>query len=128
MSGGRLVIRGDAGDYVGQEMKGGGTLSIATAVHSGTDGSEVEKRFARIAISDTGPGIPPENQDKIFDPFFTSKATGTGLGLTIVHRIVENYQGKIFLRSDRQTGTTFVLQFPLREEGSPPPPAAAPAA
>ena len=111
-----------------QEMKGGGTLSIATAVHSGTDGSEVEKRFARISISDTGPGIPPENQDKIFDPFFTSKETGTGLGLTIVHRIVENYHGKIFLRSDRQSGTTFVLHFPLREEGSPPPPAVAPAA
>ena len=112
-----------------QEMKGGGTLAIATAVHSGTDGSEGEKRFGRISISDTGPGIPPEDQDKIFDPFFTSKETGTGLGLTIVHRIVENYQGKIFLRSDRQDGTTFVLDFPLsEEEGSPPPPAVAPAA
>ena len=112
-----------------QEMKGGGTLAIATAVHWGTDGSEGEKRFGRISISDTGPGIPPENQDKIFDPFFTSKETGTGLGLTIVHRIVENYHGKIFLRSDHQNGTTFVLDFPLsEEEGSPPPPAVAPAA
>jgi two-component system sensor histidine kinase PilS (NtrC family) len=112
-----------------QEMKGGGTLSIATAVHSGTDALEGEQRFGRISISDTGPGIPPENQDKIFDPFFTSKETGTGLGLTIVHRIVENYQGKIFLRSDRQNGTTFVLDFPLSaEEGSPPPPAVASAA
>jgi signal transduction histidine kinase len=112
-----------------QEMKGGGTLSIATAVHAGTDGSRGEKRFGRISISDTGLGIPPENQDKIFDPFFTSKEAGTGLGLTIVHRIVENYHGKIFLRSDRQNGTTFVLEFPLSEEGeSPPPPTVAPAA
>ncbi|HVO83515.1 MAG TPA: ATP-binding protein [Syntrophobacteria bacterium] len=112
-----------------QEMKGGGTLSIVTAVHSGTDGSEGEKRFGRISISDTGPGIPPENQDKIFGPFFTSKETGTGLGLTIVHRIVENYRGKIFLRSDHQNGTTFVLDFPLsEEEGAPPLPPVAPAA
>jgi two-component system sensor histidine kinase PilS (NtrC family) len=112
-----------------QEMKGGGTLSIATAVHLGPDGSEGEKRFGRVSISDTGPGILPENQNKIFDPFFTSKKTGTGLGLTIVHRIVENYHGKIFLRSDRQNGTTFVLDFPLSEgEGSPPPPGVAPAA
>jgi two-component system sensor histidine kinase PilS (NtrC family) len=106
-----------------QEMKEGGSLSITTAVHWGTDGSDGDKRFARISIADTGPGIPPEHQDKIFDPFFTSKETGTGLGLTIVHRIVENYHGKIFLRSDRQNGTTFVLDFPLSEEkGSPPPP------
>ena len=112
-----------------QEMKGGGTLSIATTVHTATDGSEGEKRFGRVSISDTGPGILPENQDKIFDPFFTSKETGTGLGLTIVHRIVENYHGKIFLRSDRQNGTTFVLDFPLtEEEGSPPPPPVAPPA
>jgi len=112
-----------------QEMKGGGTLSIATTVHTATDGSKGDRRFGRVSISDTGPGILPENQDKIFDPFFTSKETGTGLGLTIVHRIVENYHGKIFLRSDRQNGTTFVLDFPLtEEEGSPPPPPVAPPA
>jgi two-component system sensor histidine kinase PilS (NtrC family) len=112
-----------------QEMKGGGVLSITTALRVETDGSKGEQRFARISIADTGPGIPPENQDKIFDPFFTSKETGTGLGLTIVHRIVENYHGKIFLRSDRQNGTTFVLHFPLsEEEGSPPPSTATPAA
>jgi two-component system sensor histidine kinase PilS (NtrC family) len=112
-----------------QEMKGGGTLSIATTVHTATDGSKGDRRFGRVSISDTGLGILPEDQDKIFDPFFTSKETGTGLGLTIVHRIVENYHGKIFLRSDRQNGTTFVLDFPLTEEGgSPPPPPVAPPA
>lgn len=103
-----------------QEMKGGGTLSIATAIRSEADGGDGRKRFAQISISDTGPGIPPEYQDKIFDPFFTSKESGTGLGLTIVHRIVENYDGKISLKSDCPNGTTFVLNFPLSEEdGSP---------
>jgi two-component system sensor histidine kinase PilS (NtrC family) len=113
-----------------QEMKGGGILSVATAIHTEVDEAGERKKFAQVSISDTGPGIAPENQGKIFDPFFTSKETGTGLGLTIVHRIVENYNGKIFLRSDAQTGTTFILHFPLSGEDGPsePPPAAAPPA
>jgi len=112
-----------------QEMKGGGILSIATAIHIGPDGAAARKKFAQVSISDTGPGIAPENQGKIFDPFFTSKETGTGLGLTIVHRIVENYNGKIFLRTDPQTGTTFILHFPLSGENGPSEsPATAPAA
>jgi two-component system sensor histidine kinase PilS (NtrC family) len=113
-----------------QEMKGGGILSVATGIHIETDGVGGRKKFAQVSISDTGPGITPEDQGKIFDPFFTSKETGTGLGLTIVHRIVENYSGKIFLRSDAQAGTTFTLNFPLSGEDGPsePPPAAAPPA
>ena len=71
--------------------------------------------MAEISISDTGPGISQENQGKVFDPFFTTKETGTGLGLTIVHRIVENYGGKIYLRSESGKGTTFMLHFPLAE-------------
>ncbi len=112
-----------------QEMKSGGILSIATAIHTEADEAGGRKKFAQVSISDTGPGIAPENQGKIFDPFFTSKETGTGLGLTIVHRIVENYSGKIFLRSDAQTGTTFILHFPLSAEDGPSEPTApAPAA
>jgi two-component system sensor histidine kinase PilS (NtrC family) len=112
-----------------QEMKGGGILSIATAIHTEAGEAGGTKKFAKISISDTGPGIAAENQGKIFDPFFTSKETGTGLGLTIVHRIMENYNGKIFLRSDARTGTTFILHFPLSgEDGPSEPTAPAPAA
>lgn len=107
-----------------QEMKNSGRLSVATAIRTQRGSGDAPRNYARdrqeklaeILISDTGPGILPENQGKVFDPFFTTKDQGTGLGLTIVHRIVENYDGKIFLDSDGRSGTTFTLHFPLAEE------------
>jgi len=107
-----------------QEMKNSGRLSVATAIRTKRGSGDAPRDYARdrqeklaeISISDTGPGILPENQGKVFDPFFTTKEQGTGLGLTIVHRIVENYDGKIFLDSDGRSGTTFTLHFPLAEE------------
>ncbi len=107
-----------------QEMKNSGCLSVATAIRTQRGSGDAPRDYARdrqeklaeISISDTGPGILPENQGKVFDPFFTTKDQGTGLGLTIVHRIVENYDGKIFLDSDGRSGTTFTLHFPLAEE------------
>jgi two-component system sensor histidine kinase PilS (NtrC family) len=102
-----------------QEMTNSGSLTIATAVYTNLSGGEAEQELAEISIADTGPGILPENQGKVFDPFFTTKDQGTGLGLTIVHRIVEDYGGKIFLESDGRSGTIFTLHFPLAEEGPP---------
>ena len=99
-----------------QEMKNSGRLSVATAITTKRGSGDAQEKLAEISISDTGPGILPENQGKVFDPFFTTKDQGTGLGLTIVHRIVENYDGKIFLDSDGHSGTTFTLHFPLAEE------------
>lgn len=99
-----------------QEMKNSGRLSVATAIRTKRGSGDAQEKLAEISISDTGPGILPENQGKVFDPFFTTKNQGTGLGLTIVHRIVENYDGKIFLDSDGRSGTTFTLHFPLAEE------------
>ncbi|UCG20506.1 MAG: PAS domain S-box protein [Deltaproteobacteria bacterium] len=99
-----------------QEMTNSGRLTIATAVRTNRSGGEVEQEVAEISIADTGPGILLENQGKVFDPFFTTKDQGTGLGLTIVHRIVEDYGGKIFLESDGRSGTIFTLHFPLAEE------------
>ena len=96
-----------------QEMKNSGCLSIATSIRTGQGSGSSREKLAEISIADTGPGILPENQGKVFDPFFTTKEQGTGLGLTIVHRIVENYSGKIFLESDGRSGTTFRLHFPL---------------
>ncbi len=99
-----------------QEMKNRGRLSIATAIRNKEGSGNAQEKLVEISISDTGPGILPENQGKVFDPFYTTKEQGTGLGLTIVHRIVENYGGKIFLESDGRSGTTFLLHFPLAEE------------
>lgn len=101
-----------------QEMKNDGRLAIRTAVKAYETSKERQESLAEISISDTGPGILPENHGKVFDPFFTTKETGTGLGLTIVHRIVEDYGGKIFVQSDGRSGTTFTLYFPLAEERS----------
>lgn len=64
-----------------------------------------------ISVSDTGPGIPPENHSRIFDPFFTSKKEGTGLGLAIVHRIMESHNGDIDVESIPGKGTVFHLIF-----------------
>ena len=101
-----------------QEMTNSGRVTIATAVRTNRSEAEVQQKVAEISIADTGPGIPPENQGKVFDPFFTTKDHGTGLGLTIVHRIVEDYGGEIFLESDGRSGTTFKLHFPLAAENS----------
>jgi signal transduction histidine kinase len=99
-----------------QEMENSGRISISTAVHTDRRTEITPMKLAEISISDSGPGIVPENQGKIFDPFFTTKEQGTGLGLTIVHRIVEDYGGEIFLESNGGSGTTFTIRFPLAEE------------
>jgi two-component system sensor histidine kinase PilS (NtrC family) len=98
-----------------QEMRNSGRLSISTRILDEKGAGNAQESLAEISISDTGTGIPTENHGKVFDPFFTTKDNGTGLGLTIVHRIVENYGGKIFLNSDGRSGTTFTLQFPLAQ-------------
>lgn len=99
-----------------QEMKNSGRLTVTTAIRTKRGSADTQEKLAEIAISDTGPGISPEHHGKVFDPFFTTKDQGTGLGLTIVHRIVENYDGKIYVDSDGHSGTTFTLHFPLAEE------------
>jgi signal transduction histidine kinase len=68
-----------------------------------------------MAVSDTGPGIPPEQLGRIFEPFYTTKAKGTGLGLLIVQRIIRDHGGRIELESTVGKGTTFKLWLPLRD-------------
>ncbi|MBM7662524.1 signal transduction histidine kinase [Bacillus mesophilus] len=78
--------------------------------------SEVDSHFYHLYIEDTGSGIPENLQKNIFDPFLTAKETGTGLGLTIVQRIIENHQGEIKLHSSSENGTTFVITLPLSRD------------
>ncbi|HKI48023.1 MAG TPA: ATP-binding protein [Desulfobacteria bacterium] len=89
-----------------QAMKGKGTLTLS---------SEQDHGFIVVQIRDTGPGIPPEYISKVFDPFFTTKeqGEGTGLGLNIVHRVVNQYGGNIKIESEPGGGTTFVISFPV---------------
>jgi len=91
-------------------MEGGGELKVALS----SDGEDSE---IRIRISDTGCGISPQHLSKIFDPYFTTKSTGTGLGLTIAHNIVEALGGKITAESHTEKGTTFTVALP-NSEGS----------
>lgn len=68
---------------------------------------------ATVEIRDDGPGIPAAVRDKIFDPFFTSKRSGTGLGLALVHQIVREHGGSVRCDSEPGAGATFTLTFPL---------------
>jgi PAS domain S-box-containing protein len=68
--------------------------------------------WVRLVVADTGPGIPPEVKSRIFLPFFTTKAGGTGLGLPISHRIVQDHQGVIEVSSEPGAGTTFTILLP----------------
>lgn len=86
------------------EMPHGGVLTVTLDV----DNSHIVAR-----VADTGNGIPEKNLPNIFDPFFTSKSRGTGLGLAVVLRIVKTYQGKIEVEQTSDHGTTFRIMLPL---------------
>ena len=93
-----------------QAMPQGGALSIRTSYRDG---------FVNVAFSDTGVGIPQENLEKIFHPFFTTKSSdkGTGLGLSISRKIVEEHEGTIQVESQVGKGTTFTVKLPVRRRG-----------
>jgi PAS domain S-box-containing protein len=89
-----------------QAMTKGGTLTLQTGESS--DG-------VWVRVSDTGGGIPQQQINRIFEPFYTTKKKGTGLGLMIVQRIVRAHGGRIELESDLGRGTTFRIWLPLHE-------------
>lgn len=69
-------------------------------------------RFARLRVSDSGPGIPVELQDRVFDPLYTTKMTGTGIGLAVVSRIAQQHEGFVAVQSVPGHGATFELFLP----------------
>jgi two-component system, NtrC family, nitrogen regulation sensor histidine kinase NtrY len=71
-------------------------------------------QIVRLEVSDNGHGIPDEDKGKLFEPYYSTKKTGTGLGLTIVNTIVADHNGYIRVRDNPPQGTTFLIEFPVR--------------
>jgi signal transduction histidine kinase len=93
-------------------MVDGGVITIR-------EEEKVEPRLGRVVIirmSDNGPGIPESIQDKVFQPFFSTKEEGSGLGLSIATRIIADHGGRLELESREDEGTTFIITLPLGKE------------
>jgi two-component system, NtrC family, sensor kinase len=71
-----------------------------------------------LSVSDTGAGIAPEHVARVFEPFFSTKAKGTGLGLALVQQILNEHGGRVEVKSDPAAGTTFLMTFPALPAGS----------
>lgn len=89
-----------------QAMPSGGTL-VVQATHPAD--------YVEVIVEDTGKGIPSENLEKIFNPFFTTRSEGIGLGLAIVSRILEQHKSQIFVQSKTGSGTKFSIRFPTQD-------------
>jgi len=92
----------------GGAMSNGGTLTVKT--------EQIDDNHIQIIFSDTGSGIPAENLEKIFEPFYTTKARGTGLGLAITRQIIEQHQGEIHIASSNDKGTDVTVKLPIERE------------
>ncbi len=86
-------------------MPAGGTLTVRTGQKDGS---------VRVEISDTGAGLTPEECERLFTPYYTTKRHGTGLGLAVVQSIVSDHQGKISVESTPGSGATFRIELPVR--------------
>ena len=97
-----------------QAMPGGGTVRLRAANHTiQTPQGDLEPgAYVCLEVSDEGLGIPPEHLPRIFDPYFTTKQTGSGLGLAMVHSIVKRHGGAIRVESRPGTGTAFRIYLP----------------
>ncbi|MEZ4287571.1 MAG: ATP-binding protein [Polyangiales bacterium] len=97
-------------------MPDGGTLEIQTAINSDMNSSSVfpkSNQFGLIRVSDTGSGIPADIVDKIFEPLFSTKRAGTGIGLSTCRNIVRQHGGTISVRSEIGKGSEFLIHLPL---------------
>lgn len=91
-----------------QAMSDGGSITVVIESHD---------NMVKISIEDTGPGIPEDLMEKIWDPFFTTKATGTGLGLGIVKNIVKSHNGRVAIETLSAGGTRVAIDLPIKQGG-----------
>jgi signal transduction histidine kinase len=87
--------------------EGGGTLSVETGVEDG---------MATIRIGDTGPGLPPEALERLFEPYYTTKPSGTGLGMAIAFRVVTEHRGTIRASNRKGKGAQITIRLPISTE------------
>ncbi len=93
-----------------EAMPAGGELRIGAGVVT-----QRKTRKLEVWVADTGTGIDPESLPHIFEPFFSTKPEGSGIGLALVHRVIQDHGGDIEVRSEPGVGTTFTLRLPLAE-------------
>ncbi len=127
-AGGELTVKTDVGEVIrlSRVLKKGvikdeeGSISEAIWGEQSEDYKEgtIEKPVQMVfaEITDTGEGIPEENLKTVFDPFYTTKAGGTGMGLPITLRIIEDHKGSIKVKSQMGKGTTFIVTLPQKIE------------
>lgn len=95
-----------------EAIQDGGTITVRSTLNA-------DQKTIKVEIADTGCGIPPENLPKIFEPFFSTKPKGTGLGLAVSYGIVRNHKGDMLVSSRHGEGTSFVIQLPITQESNP---------
>jgi PAS domain S-box-containing protein len=124
---GRVMVLGDDGQLAQvvhnlarnavDAMPGGGTVRIKVTVSPPSQGGK--GREVCISVVDHGEGIAPDMLDRIFVPFFTTKSSGSGLGLAVAYSVVQTHGGRINVSSSRGVGTTFQILLPITDEVTP---------
>ena len=100
-------------------MRGGGSLRITLRneeLAADTPAPLAAGRYLRLSLADTGTGIRPEHLARIFEPYFTTKEQGSGLGLATVYSIIRKHQGHVEVESELGRGTTFHFWLPALRE------------
>jgi PAS domain S-box-containing protein len=113
-----------------QAMPDGGHITIRTRNRTITQADQLllaDGNYVEITFHDDGAGIPTEHIGRVFDPYFTTKASGSGLGLAVVHSIITNHQGHVAVESVAGRGTTFTLLLPASQQQPATPVSSAPA-
>ncbi|MCK4351098.1 MAG: hypothetical protein KAX13_09570, partial [Candidatus Krumholzibacteria bacterium] len=102
----------NSAEAVGEE----GKVIVRAGVYKGGDQEVIRERdheLVCLEFSDDGPGIDPSDRQRVFEPFFSRKKGGTGLGLFVTHSIIQHHQGKVTLLSEDGNGTTFRVYLPI---------------
>ena len=96
-----------------QAMPEGGVLTVSSRLVAGQSAELGGGQWLEFSVSDSGSGVAPEQRERIFQPFFTTRAHGIGLGLSITRRLIEDHRGSIRVEGSPDGGATFILRLPV---------------